>query len=367
VKYNDLNNLSNLNQDKQYGSSNNANIYKVDLKKEENKDNSKINQMPNLPLIFEKAVSELKNHLHEELNLKNRIVDQEQEIINLNNFLNINRKNLEENNNNINSQNFNSNNSNPKSSNKNLIQIDANNLSQLNNTNINNKDTDEMHVSNTEPNKYDFFNNRGEKDNLLLIQNNSVIGSGNNQGIYSESNYEFKIIIKDKEHQLAKLKKSHERNSEKLSELFTKREFLLNLYLKNGVKDFYFEYLKSSVKSHNLKLYIINNKIKDIYNYSVIEVKEDYIVNLENQIKFRDDIFKAKNITLEPEESEKLKSLEQLKKEHNIKLPPILFTNKNKNINIFNSNSVIHKKEYDFNENYDKVSRYDNFQSYNFL
>ena len=33
------------------------------------------------------------------------------------------------------------------------------------------------------------------------------------------------------------------------------------------------------VKSHNLKIYIIDHKFKDKYNNSVIEVKEDYIVN----------------------------------------------------------------------------------------
>lgn len=362
---NNANNISNNNQDKHYGSSNNANIYKVDLKREENKENSKIIQMPILPIIFEKAVAELKNHLHEELALKNIIVDQEQEMINLNNLININRKNLEENtsnnnitNNNINLNNFNSNNSNPKSSGKNLIHINAN-ISQLNNTNINNnnREIDDIQVLSTEPNKEDFDTNRGEKDNMLLNQNNSIIGGGNNQTNITENNYENKIILKDKEHQLIKLKKSHERNSEKLAEMFNKREILLNLYLKNGVKDFYFEYLKSLVKSHNLKMYIIDNKIKDKYNYSVIEVKEDYIVNLENQLKFRDDIFKAKNISLESDESEKLKSVEQLKKEYTIKLPPIFVSNKNKNLNIFNSNSVIHKKEYEFNENYDKVSK----------
>ncbi len=364
---NNLNNYSYLNnyQEKPQNNSssnNNANIYKVDFKKEENKDNSKIFQTSNLPVVFEKAVSELKNHLNEELTLKTRIVDQEQEIMNLKNFINSNLKNLEEN---TNLQNLHiDENSNPNSkSNKNIIQIiNVNNVSQLNNTNLNNNNqsnNDEILILHTEPNKEDFDTNRGERENLLLNQNNSVIGgSGNNLTSNIDSNnYEFKIILNDKEQQLAKLRKSNERNSEKLTELYQKREVLLNLYIKYGIKDFYFEYLKSLVKSHNLKMYIIDNKIKDKLNNSVIEVKEDYISNLENQLRFRDEIFKAKNITMEPEEFEKLKSLEQLKNEYVIKLPPIVISNKIKNSNIFNSNSVIHKKEFDFNENSDKVSR----------
>ncbi len=231
---------------------NNSNICKFDLRKEESKDNSK-NNNTNSPVIFEKAVHELKNHLHEELTLKNRIVDQEQEIINISNFINLNKKNLED---------WNINSNNQKNSSKtSLIQIYPNSISNNNNININ----EDIIVLNTEPNKEDYDSNR-EKDNLLINQNNSVIGGGNIQiNINENNNYESSSIIREKENQLGKLKKSFERNSEKLSEMFKKREMLLNIYLKNGIKDFHFEYLKSLVKSHNLKLYIINNKLKDKY------------------------------------------------------------------------------------------------------
>jgi len=341
---NNNNNPNYYNPEKPSFSSNSANIYKVDLKKEENKESFKNNTIHSLPVIFEKAVSELKNHLDEELALKNRVIEQEQEIINLQNFININKNNLEEKNQN------NNDNSNPKNSKTNLVQINPN-ISNLNNTN----NIDDIIVLNTEPNKEDFDNNR-EKDNLLINQNNSVIGNGillNNP----DSNFEFINILKEKHNQFSKIKKSHERNSEKLAEMFKKREYMLNLYIKNGIKDFYFEYLKSILKSHNLKLYIIDNKFKEKFNFSLIEAKEDYISNLENQLKFRDDIFKSKNILMIPEEAQKLKSLEQMKKEYTIRLPSVLNLSKNKNLNVFNSNSIINKKDYENYEN-DKNSGY---------
>ena len=209
-----------------------------------------------------------------------------------------------------------------------------------------------MMILNTEPNKEDYDTPR-EKDNLLINQNNSVIGGPYMGSLHNitEANYEFSSIMKEKENQLSKLKKSFDRNSNRLADMFKKREVYLNLYFKNGIKDFYFEYLKSMVKSHNLKIYIIDNKFKDKYNNSVIEVKEDYIVNLENQLKYRDEIIQNKNVTMQPEESEKLKTLDQLKKEYSINLPPIMNFNKNKNINIFNSGSMFNKKDYEFADN----------------
>lgn len=155
-----------------------------------------------------------------------------------------------------------------------------------------------------------------EPQNEDLSEDKEVMGNQNqNTSLISNR-------LKDKEAKLASLKKAWEKNVEKLKELAKKRDHMMNNFYKSGIKDFYFEYLQSILKAHNAKLFIMENRFKEKFNNAVNSVKESYIAELENQVRFRDAIIAKENLELV--EDEKLKSVEQLKKEYSNKLPMIL-------------------------------------------
>ena len=130
----------------------------------------------------------------------------------------------------------------------------------------------------------------------------------------------------------------------------------MNNYFKLGIKDFYFEYLQSLLKTHMSKLFILENKFKEKYDLAVASVKEGYIQELENQLRLRDEIIKKQNYDsnnnynnsegLDEEGSVninnnnssrnvnlnniKLKSIDQLKSEYSNKLPIIPLSSKKK-------------------------------------
>jgi len=254
---------------------------------------------------FEKAVSELKAHCEEELVLKQKIIDQEQEMNSLNAL--INKKKIDFINNSANNI-FNSIN----------INTDPNN--PLYNLNNNNKD---LNI-----NLNDDITNLNLEEKEILINpniNNSIVSNipainanlSNNELVLSNQQ-------KELEGKLALQKKNWEKNLEKFKEMQKKREQMVSTYNKNGIKDFHFEYLQSIIKAHNLKIFIIENRFKDKFNYVVSEVKENYISVLEGQLKIRDDLIKKQNVSLPSDDTERLKSLDQIKNEFSYKLPLIL-------------------------------------------
>ena len=171
---------------------------------------------------------------------------------------------------------------------------------------------------NTEPNNYE--DNNDDRDNVL-IQNNSVISNVN---ITSSEHYKNNIISKETEGKIIHMKKTLEKNIEKFKEMSKKRDQLLNTFIKNGMKDFHYEYMQSIIKAHNLKIFIIENRFKEKCNFALSEVKENYIIVLEDQLKIRDNFIKKQTIGIPFEYSEKMKSLDQIKNEYSLKLPSIL-------------------------------------------
>jgi hypothetical protein len=129
--------------------------------------------------------------------------------------------------------------------------------------------------------------------------------------------------------------------------MMKKKEILLNIYAKNGIKNYQLEYLKSLVKLQNYKFYVNEAKEKDKFYKNIIDVKRDYINDLENQIKIRDEVINKNNLEIVFEENEEIKTLDFIKKEFNYKLPPIIDKNKNNNLSISN---FINRKSI---ENYD--------------
>ena len=299
----------------------NTNLNKIDLRKDDSKDNkpsppSQPSSTPsNFLLFFDKCVADLKSLLEEEIKLKTKLLDQEHEIITLNTQIS-QIKNSDEN--------FHTTQNNPK----------------------------EIRLL-TAPNKEDEFSTLYNKEKENLIYNNSVINQSSSHNTNTEVNLDYSNVnntnnlLKEKEFFLEKFQKNFERNFLRISEMQKKRDVMLNIFQKNGVKDFYFDYLKSLVKSHNLKIFILENKFKEKFSNFISEIKENYIGNLENQLKFRDEMVTKNKVEFLSDESEKLKNVMQMKKDFQSKLPKVknLIVNQEK-INFF----TFSRKDVEFSE-----------------
>jgi hypothetical protein len=182
------------------------------------------------------------------------------------------------------------------------LEQDINNLTAIVNSNKELNNYNSNMRANSEPNNEDYTEEKENNSNI----NNSLLSNN----------------LKEKENKLSILKKNFDKYTEKFKELAKKREGLMNNFYKMGIKDFYFEYLQSIMKAHNAKLFIIENKFKEKFNNAINIMKENYISELENQVRLRDTILSKQNIRVE--EEQKLKSIEQLKNEYSCKLPLIL-------------------------------------------
>lgn len=292
-------------------------------------ENKKEDYKENKHLLFEKAVKELKSHLQEEYLLQNKIAEQEKEISKTSNFLNQQNEEF-----------LVKKSKGPGNySSKTLI-----NLNHKNDGNITEiiEDTQRMQTEpnkeneNSENNKEPNINNLNVKEKFinLLDQNNSI--QTDMDGDLNTINNTYA----DKEIFLAKLKKNFDRNTTRFNEMQQKKDILLNIYAKNGIKDYQFEYLKSLVKNQNFKYYITESKEKDKLNASLLDVKEDYISLLENQLKLRDEVITKNNLETVFEENDEIKTLENLRKEYANKLPPIISRSKNQ----MNVSSLLNRK-----------------------
>lgn len=279
---------------KDYSLNNVINNKFFDSKKEDIKDNNiKIgNQNKLVNTIFEKSVSELKIHCEDEISAKQKIIDIQHEIRKINQMIIFKKNEL---------KNYHLNNNKDNSSPKILEQneeISSGDEMENNKINVNS-----LEISNSQ-----MINNNSSGDVTINLTN-------------IKENKDIQVL----EGKLVLMKRSLEKCSENFKELVKKREFLLNSYSKNGVKDFYFEYLQSILKAHNLKLFIIENRFKEKFNNNMIEIKENYISVLEDQLKIRDDLIKKNNISnlFENEEFDKVRPLDQLKIDYSNKLPII--------------------------------------------
>lgn len=241
-----------------------------------NNPNSNNGNNQNKYLNFEKCVQELKNHCEEEVLLKHSIIEQEEQINNLAALLS--------------------------------------NLANISNNNPNTNTLERNERVNSETNlleKKDLITIE-DKDNIML--NNSL-----SQNIPTVNNKENELRTA-----ISKLKKRWGTDNEKFKELVKKREQLMNNYYKFGIKDFYYEYLLSITKAHNSKLFLIENKFKEKFNKALSEIKENYINELENQVRLRDHILRKQGVNIyEEEDPNKIKTVEQLKNEYLNKLPII--------------------------------------------
>ena len=137
------------------------------------------------------------------------------------------------------------------------------------------------------------------------------------------------------------LSKNIEQNQKKYREISSSIERIYNTNVaRNELSEFQKDYLTLMMKNSSYRIQILDNKYNNMLNISNDDMKNDYIIELENQIKLRDELIMENNI----QTKNNFKTLETLKQQYNIKnpinltggfrrqLPPIKFINNN-NVN----------------------------------
>ena len=92
--------------------------------------------------------------------------------------------------------------------------------------------------------------------------------------------------------------------------------------IKNNYSDLQKDFLSTIIKNSNYKLQMLDIQYKNILIKAKNDIKNDYIKELEKQIKFRDDILKENNIDISAKISTNnlIKELENLRKDYKQKL-----------------------------------------------
>ena len=189
----------------------------------------------------------------------------------------------------------------------------------------------------------------GNNNKLNEIKFNNI---KNEMKKYCDSQFEIKQKLislqgdlnKIKDNQSNKYKtlsKNIEQNQKKYREISSSIERIYNTNVaRNELSEFQKDYLTLMMKNSSYRIQILDNKYNNMLNISNDDMKNDYIIELENQIKLRDELIMENNI----QTKNNFKTLETLKQQYNIKnpinltggfrrqLPPIKFINNN-NIN----------------------------------
>ena len=186
----------------------------------------------------------------------------------------------------------------------------------------------------------------GNNNKLNEIKFNNI---KNEMKKYCDSQFEIKQKLislqgdlnKIKDNQSNKYKtlsKNIEQNQKKYREISSSIERIYNTNVaRNELSEFQKDYLTLMMKNSSYRIQILDNKYNNMLNISNDDMKNDYIIELENQIKLRDELIIENNI----QTKNNFKTLETLKQQYNIKnpinltggfrrqLPPIKFINNN--------------------------------------
>ena len=186
----------------------------------------------------------------------------------------------------------------------------------------------------------------GNNNKLNEIKFNNI---KNEMKKYCDSQFEIKQKLislqgdlnKIKDNQTNKYKtlsKNIEQNQKKYREISSSIERIYNTNVaRNELSEFQKDYLTLMMKNSSYRIQILDNKYNNMLNISNDDMKNDYIIELENQIKLRDELIMENNI----QTKNNFKTLETLKQQYNIKnpinltggfrrqLPPIKFINNN--------------------------------------
>jgi kinesin family protein 18/19 len=193
-------------------------------------------------------------------------------------------------------------------------------------------------------------------ENMNTIKFNNI---KNEMKKYCDSQFEIKQklisyqseINKMRETQSNKFKnlqKNIETNQNKYREISATIERIFNTNsAKKELSEFQKDYLTLMMKNSSYRIQILDNKYNNMLNNTDIDQKNDYILELENQIKLRDELINENNI----QTNNNIKTIETLRQQYTPRnpinltggfrrlLPPL--SNQNKIINTNNNNDKI--------------------------
>ena len=214
-------------------------------------------------------------------------------------------------------------------------------------------------------------NNKSSINNSFLNTLNQDLGNNNNSTKKfntivnemkkcCEAQFNIKQKIISVQNELNKLKdtqnskyqnlqKALDLNNNKYREICSAIERIYNTNnAKNELSEFQKDYLTLMMKNASYKIQILDNKNNNMINLTDNDLKNEYIIELENQIKYRDDIIQKNNIDIDSNNNN-FKTIDALRQQYSIRnpinltggfrryLPPI--TNQNKFIlNNINNN-----------------------------
>ena len=139
-------------------------------------------------------------------------------------------------------------------------------------------------------------------------------------------------------------------NKNKLQQFSTIIDRNLTNYTKNNFDEHQMDYLKSIVKSTQQRIIIIDNKYMNNLTKAKFDIKDEYISQLENQLKIRDEYFVNQKINIF--QNSKYKSLDELQNEYSKKIPII---------KSYSNNQLLPPINYSSNQNYSFL--YNKFQN----
>lgn len=273
--------LQSLNNDKHYLNPQIMQNYENNKDKESNySTNTKASQISQSN--YGKIIDELKSHFEEEIAVKQKILEQEQEINNLTEIL------------------------------KNMGKIDfglvgneGNAIEMLNYENS-------ININNTIDYEQNITDNREDDKNTYEVSSKRDKSKERENKMGSILN---------------KLKKQCEINTNSLKEKIKKREAIMANYSRSGIRDLQYDYLLSMIKTHNVKLLLTESKFKENIGKVMNYIKDNYIVELENQIRVRDKLMEIgqvmNKLQEDKDELKNFKSIEDLKRDYANKLPMI--------------------------------------------
>ena len=236
---------------------------------------------------------------------------------------------------------------------KQQLQLKDNNNPNNNNTYNNNFNTDNFHNNNMYNNHHNMNNNTNTyymPENQQQIKRKISPTNYNNNINNNENNYmadeEFKEIIKEMkkacdgqvlikqkiislQNEINKLKdtssnkydslqKTLNINQNKYKEYSTSIEKIYNENnSKNKCTELQKDFLTLLMKNSSYKIQMLDNKYNNMMNLSKNDIQDEYIIELENQIKYRDEIISQNELDISANPN--IKTLELLREQYSMK------------------------------------------------
>ena len=229
-------------------------------------------------------------------------------------------------------------NDNPNMINNNHILNQAKSMTNINNNNITNNDSlfdnavkeikticeKQVNLKQriiSEMIEIDKLNDIIEMNNNISNVNNDISTILNRTDINNLDNNPTNAVTQSYNDRLNLLKQTLNLNKNKLQQFSTLIDRNLTNQAKNNFSEHQMDYLKSIIKTAQQRIIIIDNKYLNNLTKAKFDLKDEYIEQLENQLRYRDEFFLNQNINIYT--NSKFKSLEELQSEYSKKNPII--------------------------------------------